>query len=536
MHLYKRSLSISVLLSSLVVFASACSGSSPADEDSGTGTDAGDETSTDAGGDAAPDATDSGTDSGDGGGDTKPCDATKAPSDDPCVLKDDLGVFVSSKSGNDEFPGTKVKPLKTIAKALAAAKARGLRVYACAEEFAENVTLVDGVDLFGGVDCVGGAVGIAGQTTLKPTASPALTVENTTKGVRVENVLAQAPNGSGTDVNSIAMIARNAKAVVLRNVTLIGGDAARGADGSQGTFGTAGAAGSAGGDSAPCLPYPASGKGGGASPNKGGDGGDAGCGPFKGDHREPTGGTNAGNATGSFGIGGTPALSTSISCKEGNSGKPGVDGTPGVSGGELGSFTTTYVPSNAGTDGTAGTNGSAGGGGGAGYYSTLVAADPGSIYSGGAGGAGGAGATGGAGSIAGKGGGGSFALISLDSDIELTTCSLSSGKGGKGGLGFDKTPGGAGGKPGDGGASSGKSSLGINDTVGCRGGVGGAGGFGGPSGGGGGGPSIVIAFKGTAPKRTAGDLKVGTGGDGGAGGAGVAAAPKGKTAETLEIK
>ncbi len=517
-----------------LLLASACSGTrAPAEEDTGA-PDTGDESSVDSGGtDGGGDGSDSAVDTGSDG--TKPCDATKAPGDDPCVLKDDLGVFVSSKSGNDEFPGTKVKPLKTITKALAAAKARGLRVYACAEEFAESVALVDGVDLFGGVDCVGGAVGVAGQTTLKPATGPALLVEGTTKGVRVESVLAQAPNGSASDVNSIAMVARNAKGVVLRNVSLVGGDAAKGADGSYGTIGTKGAAGTDGGKSIPCLPHPVAGKGGGTSPNLGGDGGDAGCGPFKGGDREPSGGKNAANTTGSFGIGGTPALSSLVSCKEGLSGKPGTDGGAGAGGAEIGTFTTIYVPSD-GKNGSNGTDGTAGGGGGAGYYSTLVVADPGSIYSGGAGGGGGSGGGGGGGSVGGKGGGGSFALLSIDSDITLDKCSLTSGRGGKGGAGFNQTAGGLSGKSGGGGVSSGRSSEGINDQPGCAGGTGGTGGNGGASGGGGGGPSVPIVFKGTAPKRTAGDTKVGSGGEAGGSGLGAPAAKPGLAAETYEVK
>ncbi len=413
----------------LLVMSAACSGTStPSEED--TGTDgATDDTSAD-GGDALPvdgaDATDSSVDTGD----TKPCDTTKTPLEDTCVLRDDLGVFVSSKSGDDANPGTKTKPVKTIKKALELGKSKSLRVYACAEEFAENVTLVDGVDLFGGVDCVGGAVGLAGQTTLKPASSPVLTVDGTTKGVRVANVSAVAPGGTATDVNSIAMVARNAKGVVLTNVTLQAGDGAKGADGSFGTLGTPGVKGTNGGKSIPCLPHPVTGKGGGTAPNKGGDGGEAGCGPFKGDDREPAGGTNATNATGSFGIGGTPASSSVIPCNTGNAGKPGVDGTTGKGGAEIGTFATSYTPAD-GTGGGNGTAGTAGGGGGAGYYSTLVVADPGSLYSGGAGGGGGSGGGGATGSVAGKGGGGSFALLSFDSDVTLDKCSLSSAKGGE---------------------------------------------------------------------------------------------------------
>ena len=124
---------------------------------------------------------------------SRPCDTTKAPSEDPCVLAKDVGVFVSV-TGNDDAPGdgSRFRPYKTFAKALAAAKAAGKNVFACAEKFTEPVTMVDGVHLYGGVDCKGGAIAMAGRTELEA-IGPVLVARGTTKGVRVQEVYGGTP-------------------------------------------------------------------------------------------------------------------------------------------------------------------------------------------------------------------------------------------------------------------------------------------------------------------------------------------------------
>src|SRR5262249_10607936 len=61
----------------------------------------------------------------------------------PCIpreamdpIGDDCGVFVSSSLGADgEDRGAKAKPFKTLTAAIAKAKAKSMRVYACAETF-----------------------------------------------------------------------------------------------------------------------------------------------------------------------------------------------------------------------------------------------------------------------------------------------------------------------------------------------------------------------------------------------------------------
>ncbi len=83
------------------------------------------------------------------------CDGTGAPSDDPCVISEAYGVFVSPV-GADGNVGTRAAPVFTIGHGMDLAKAAGKRVYVCAGSFEENLVVDssrDGVNVYGGFDC-----------------------------------------------------------------------------------------------------------------------------------------------------------------------------------------------------------------------------------------------------------------------------------------------------------------------------------------------------------------------------------------------
>jgi hypothetical protein len=141
---------------------------------------------------------------------------------------------------------------------------------------------------------------------------------------------------------------------------------------------------------------------------------------------------------------------------EGQNGTPGINGHAGVNG--AGGDTASdnegtfggdgiWVPP-AGADAASGDNGSGGGGGGAGGYDVdsgifCTFADGEGI--GGGGGGGGAGGCGGDAGQAGMPGGGSFAIVVVNSSISVTNTDLFLADGGNGGNGGD---GGNGGVPG----------------------------------------------------------------------------------------
>lgn len=69
------------------------------------------------------------------------------------VVDEGCGVFVSSSKGDDMAgDGTKANPFATIAKAVSAVGDMG-RLYLCAEDFVEAVSVSNGVVIHGGLDC-----------------------------------------------------------------------------------------------------------------------------------------------------------------------------------------------------------------------------------------------------------------------------------------------------------------------------------------------------------------------------------------------
>ncbi|MGK3966939.1 PGRS family protein [Sorangium sp. So ce118] len=457
----------------------------------------------------------------DGGGTPEGC----IPSEQTSVVKDTCGVFVSA-SGNDDDPGTKAEPVKTLNEAIARAKEQGSAVYACAEEFEEAAELPAGVKLFGGLDCENGWnwVGEEKKTVVAPGEEAlALTVMQGEGTVRIEDVSVHAADAQAPGASSIAVLVDGAE-VELARCELVAGNGADGEEGddapsevpAQASPGNAGANACSDLDS---TPGPDTTLSGGAQVvgecgeelSIGGGGGDGNVtNGSSGDDGAPL---SVGNGTGGKG-----EIADGWNCNVGGTnggagaGDNGTPGDAGVAASGLGTLSSSGYVGVSGGAGRAGKPGQGGGGGGGAKGGAAICA--GSVQ--GAGASGGSGGPGGCGGLPGQGGGAggaSIALASVEGKVTLKDCVLKAGNGGKGGAGGDLQPGGLGGLGGVGGIGMGGS------KAACDGGKGGQGGNGGPGGGGLGGPSLAIAYRGEAVKQEGQTtLTPGTAGAGGPGG------------------
>lgn len=457
-------------------------------------------------GDAAdePGAPDAGTDAGrDGTGaqdadaDVGPtCDVTKSPVDEPCVVDDRYGVFVSSGGNDTTGLGTKASPYKSVAKGLAAAQ--GKNVYVCAATFAEAVTVegsLDGARLFGGFDCVGWAYAASNRPVMKPASGPGLVIKGLTKGLRIEDIEFDAPATTASGESSVAGWVTGSANVRLVRVKLVAAAAKAGADGvaasnydpsvQQSDVKIAGhdATDATGGMAQACAnlctnaQHATGGKGGNGGPDAVGD--DAGA-----DAGVPTNGADGGppitpvSPAGATGAGG---VSTSLGCSNGVRGSDAPPRAGGNGATQPGTLTATGWTRMDGARGTNGDPGQGGGGGSGGQNASM-----------GGGGGGGCGGCGGAAGPGGQSGGSSFALLSYQSTMTLDGCTLVAAAGGGGGSGADGETGQLGG------------AGGVQASFGCPGGAGGQGGEGGGGGGGAGGHSVAIGYVGTAPTQSGG--------------------------------
>jgi hypothetical protein len=413
--------------------------------------------------------------------DAQPCAADKSPSDQPCLVDEAFGVFVSA-SGNDAASGTKSQPAKTVTEGIARALATGkTRVYMCQGIYSEQVVLDakhDGVSLYGGFDCLGQWSWTGGKTQIVgPGSLSALRIDSTTKAPSIEDVTFVAPDAAGQDAtgngnSSIAAVVHQAS-VRLRRVGLIAGKGADGAVGEDGvhqpnypadqsaaaTGLTASTQGSAGqGATSQCV----------SGTSQGGDGAI---------NQSSTGG--AGSATPAppaapapyDGAGGK--WSSSANASAGDPGAPGGAGNGGAAATSYGTLSANGWTPSSGGHGQAGNPGQGGGGGGRDLSMGVL----GNVWlstGGAAGGCGGAGGNGGA------GGGASIALASVDAALTLTSCTLQTAVGGSGGAGGN-------GQDGQQGGPSSPNGAGGN-------GAGGSGGAGGSAG-----ISVAIAYHGVMP-------------------------------------
>ncbi len=408
------------------------------------------------------------------------CDTSAEPKDEPCLVDDAFGVFVSSTTGTASGAGTKASPLDSIDAAITLAVPEGgatpKRVYVCAGTYDEKIAIGvarDDVKVFGGFTCANSTWTYTGAlATIAPsTQGVPLTLTGLTSALFADLEIdaqsaPQAPPppdaASASGASSIAVVANGATGVEFRRTKIVAGNGQPGADGILTPY--------------TMLPTAAGLHGSAASGVTGGQGGGFAC-PGGGGTR----GGNGGDAPGGSGNPGIPALAqgsgTAAQCASGTGGSDGANALaagPGAGAQTPGTLLdATWQPAG-GTNGARGGAGQGGGGGGAGNS--------------GGGGGGGGGGCGGVGGGAGGGGGASAALLTVMSKVTLTSATLVSATGGNGGAGVPGQPGqalfGAGGDP---------------SASGCSGGHGGTGGAGGAGGGGAGGVSACVLYKGSTP-------------------------------------
>lgn len=451
-----------------------------------------------------------------------------------------VGIYVSSSQGADDGTGSSVRPLKTLAKAFEVAKAKGLRVVACAEEYAENVTVIDGVSAYGYYDCKKtpwerGAP----RAVVRAPASPAVVAKGITLPTRFEGFEVRSPDLEGapaTDTagSSIALDVRDSNGLTVSEALLHAGSGAPGTDGADGPLNsrTAASNGVAAVDqhstlcpafmeaSGKCgsikVPGPAGGVTTCAIGPSGGPGGQGGDGQIwlSGSPGSETGDQRGRPLVATPGTGVGALNETADGLQKGLAAVRGADGAEGVDGKNgAWSFTADGFARGNGTAGEAGKPGQ-GGGGGAGSRGWFAAdgkptsAPPTTPYAMSPTGGGGAGGgCGGQPGTPGTGGGASVGALVLASHVTFERTRIEASNGGRAGKGNLGTPGIVGGTGGFG-------TVHTVSTTG-KGGDGGAGGSGGASGHGAPGPSIALAYSKTKPTMTTEvDLAPGSGGAG----------------------
>lgn len=459
------------------------------------------------GADGHPSSTSSGVGaSGDDGGEANDlC----VPTDQGNIVPSSCGIFVRSEGDNNN-PGTPDLPVKTLKKAAELAVGKGY-VYACAQTFAENLTITTGLRLYGGLYCkitaddkntewVSNGVG-GNPTALAPTSGIPLILTSGADGVHLSGFKFVAPDGVAPGGSSIAVLAVEAKGEIVRS-ELIAGIGVAGAEGSDASPSALAPNGGVGGLACSALSV-AGGVGGFTNDCTDSHGGMGGAGGTTIGGAGSPGGPLSGGAGGKGDPGGGWTCALNNGEGDGHKGDDGGNGTSGKGGLSLGQLDAAGYHGADGDPGLHGTPGKGGGGGGgrSGPQCNLNKA--------GAGGGGGApGGCGGKGGDGGKAGGSSIALVSVGSSLKLADVTLTSGNGGNGGRGGLGQPGAKGGTGGPGGAGT---------KPGCAGGDGGKGGDGGSGGGGRGGHSLGIAHAGTAPVLEGGTIASGMAGLGGPG-------------------
>lgn len=440
--------------------------------------------------------------------------------DAACWTTNELGVFVSSDSGDDSGAGTKEAPFKTITKGIAAAAGKNVYVCVGATDYTEHIRLdaaSDGIRIYGGFECTNWTYATTRSAQVLSPSNIALRIDGLKKGAQIENVGFQAADatGTGADASSYGAFVTGSKGVKLTRVELKAGNGQSGP--ASPTQSEPGQDGDDAGAAPAGSPFTCD-----ASPDPAPKGGtwtlESSC------HSQggPGGTGTKSTATAPSGGSGIPTLHVSpaneidnggpgaADINDGKDGLPGTTGDAGALGAEAattGSFAVAGYLLAPGKAGGSGYPGQGGGGGGASKGNgTCFGA------SGGAGGMGGCGGTGGS---AGEGGGASVGMFSWNSQVALSEASISSATGGAGGTGGR----GGGGGAGAGGALGGVGSQGNGIAGGGRGGKGGPGGNGGSGSGGTGGPSYALVYSGAKPSFDATDTTF-TAGNGGAAGAG----------------
>ncbi len=437
-----------------------------------------------------------------------------SPSTIASFVNDDCGVFVRADAAASTGDGRQANPYKTVQAALDGAK--GKAIFVCANDpFTETLNASAPVSLYGGFDCAKGwSWDTAARSSITGAADAVtFTIAASAKTATIWNLAVNAVDATKDSGSSIAMAIADVEGELTRC------DVTAGA-GKSGLPGMSYTTAAASGATAPAtsvadacvVPFPADfGKtmcGGVAT-----DGGAGGLGGAPGADSDygQTGLDGAPLESGGKGGSGDGQPMSTTTCQPGFVGTSGGLGAAGDKGSSTGNkLSLTGVMGGSGGDGKPGGVGQGGGGGGGARAGKFCGppASPGNGFGAGGGG-GGAGGCGGVGGGGGKLGGSSIAILSLGTQLKLTSLTLTTGKGGNGGAGGLAQ---GGGDPGLG-ATGGKKAL-AGSITGCPGGNGGSGGDGGKGGGGRGGHSIGIAFAGTPAAKLMLKLVGGVGGDG----------------------
>lgn len=175
------------------------------------------------------------------------CDLTKSPKDSAACIDNAVGVFVAP-NGDDSAAGTKTLPLKTIAKGVEAAAAKGLpRVYVCEGTYAENVEVKSPVSIYGGLSCAWASTDV--KPKLAPPKGIALRITKVSGGVLVEDMEIVGSADAATPGDSaIGVFVSESTGVTLRNDAISAGAGTAGSKGASRSNYT-GAAATGGGNS-----------------------------------------------------------------------------------------------------------------------------------------------------------------------------------------------------------------------------------------------------------------------------------------------
>ena len=423
----------------------------------------------------------------------------------------------ASPGGNDANPGTREKPKREIAAALAAAATGKKRYVLVAFGSYRQVSLSSGISIYGGYDPASWQrrdrypdglplISGSGQAVFAESAKDVVLQHLAIRGTTAASI-------AGSSTYGIRAI--GGSSLTLQRVVVRADD---GIAGAQGRTGAAGGTGGKGGDGGPgeCdgVGKPFGGAGGSSQVGRRGGAGGQGGNEVGTNRGFPGRVGQFGSAGGAGGAAGNPGKIG----QSGANGAPGTTGARGQGGASSAPVAAALWDGQGGRDGGNASPGNGGGGGGGGGSQQAVLANNGAGNAGGGGGGGGGGGKGGSG---GKAGGGSFGVYLLESKLVVEASSVAAANGGAGGRGGDGGQAGAGGVAGRG-ARVCTSEIGA----GGNGGAGGAGGKGGGGGGGAGGPSIGIFRGGNSTATLKGDAKVSVGTPG-AGGGGGGSSPSG---------
>ena len=435
-------------------------------------------------------------------------------------VADDCGYFVSASAGSDGGSGTKAAPVRTLARAIELASERSSSVFACAETFEEALVLPSGIKLVGGLDCgrsFEAARNNGRRTTIvAPPDTVAVTVLGGDRTTRLQNVSIRASDAQVPGGSSVAVLVLEGASFELSFSDVYAGSGAPGISGDSLVPGFAAAVSGVAGLPGSTACMFASGEGEptvlacGEMMSVGGQGGKP---STTEDAQDGAGGLPLFDLSGagSGGQGHTDAAP----CSDGVAGQDGPAGKAGEGGKGAGRLSGSGFLGARGADGGRGVPGQGGGGGG-GARSEGACMGGVTLVGGGAG-AGGSGGCGGRGGTGGGFGGASIGIASVFATVRLDAVDIFTGRGGDGGAGGSPELGGLGGLGGKGGESA------LDVSGGCAGGNGGRGGHGGHGGAGSGGPSIGVAFVGSAPVV---DRVIAVPGQGGYGG--IAPTPEGR--------